>query len=142
MEQEPLLVLLQVEELKGIFFFKKKQQTQKKTPYLCLLFSYYVCYFLIYYVCYFLIYFFFFFLFSIIMAMKAYRDRGRAMGIKNPEIIASVSAHPAFDKVCLFVCLFLFVFFFVCFLFYSCFIYYVLFLVKKTGCWLFWNEIG
>ena len=32
------------------------------------------------------------------MAVKAYRDRGRSMGIKHPEIILSVSAHPAFEK--------------------------------------------
>jgi hypothetical protein len=32
------------------------------------------------------------------MAVKAYRDKGRSMGIKKPEIVVSISAHPAFDK--------------------------------------------
>lgn len=36
---------------------------------------------------------------SIIMAMKVYRDRGRAeRGITDPEIIVPRTAHPAFDK--------------------------------------------
>ncbi len=36
---------------------------------------------------------------SILMAMKVYRDRARAeKGIKNPNIVLPVTAHPAFDK--------------------------------------------
>ncbi len=36
---------------------------------------------------------------SILLAMKSYRDRGRALyGIKRPEMIAPVTAHAAFDK--------------------------------------------
>ncbi|XP_074597380.1 sphingosine-1-phosphate lyase-like [Brevipalpus obovatus] len=36
---------------------------------------------------------------SLILVVKAYRDYARNVkGIKNPEIIAPVSAHPAFDK--------------------------------------------
>merc|ERR1719378_574899 len=35
---------------------------------------------------------------SILLACKAYRDRGYARGIKRPEIIAATSAHAAFDK--------------------------------------------
>jgi sphinganine-1-phosphate aldolase len=35
---------------------------------------------------------------SILLAMKAYRDRARAHGIRLPEIVAPVSAHAAFDK--------------------------------------------
>eukprot|EP00163_Fabomonas_tropica_P000706 TRINITY_DN10485_c0_g1_i2.p1 TRINITY_DN10485_c0_g1~~TRINITY_DN10485_c0_g1_i2.p1 ORF type:complete len:617 (-),score=181.46 TRINITY_DN10485_c0_g1_i2:242-2092(-) len=35
---------------------------------------------------------------SILMAMKAYRDRGRTRGIVKPEIIVPVTAHAAFDK--------------------------------------------
>ncbi len=36
---------------------------------------------------------------SILLAMKAYRDRGRAeRGIRRPEIVAPVTAHTAFDK--------------------------------------------
>ena len=37
---------------------------------------------------------------SILMACKAYRDRGIINGIKNPEMILSYSAHAAFDKAC------------------------------------------
>uniref|UniRef100_A0A8C5PR50 Sphingosine-1-phosphate lyase 1 n=1 Tax=Leptobrachium leishanense TaxID=445787 RepID=A0A8C5PR50_9ANUR len=35
---------------------------------------------------------------SILMACKAYRDLAYEKGIKNPEIVAPVSAHAAFDK--------------------------------------------
>jgi sphinganine-1-phosphate aldolase len=36
---------------------------------------------------------------SILMACKAYRDYARAeRGIRHPEIIIPVTAHPAFDK--------------------------------------------
>ncbi len=35
---------------------------------------------------------------SILLAMKAYRDRGARRGIKRPEIVAPVTAHVAFDK--------------------------------------------
>ncbi len=36
---------------------------------------------------------------SILLAMKAYRDRARAeRGIPQPEVIVPVTAHPAFDK--------------------------------------------
>jgi sphinganine-1-phosphate aldolase len=35
---------------------------------------------------------------SIVLAMKAYRDRARAHGIRRPEIVAPASAHAAFDK--------------------------------------------
>lgn len=35
---------------------------------------------------------------SILMACKAYRDRGRARGIETPEIVAPASVHAAFDK--------------------------------------------
>ncbi len=36
---------------------------------------------------------------SILLAMKVYRDRARRLrGVKNPEIIAPVTAHAAFDK--------------------------------------------
>ena len=35
---------------------------------------------------------------SILMACKAYRDKARAAGITEPEIIAPVTAHAAFDK--------------------------------------------
>jgi sphinganine-1-phosphate aldolase len=35
---------------------------------------------------------------SILMAMLAYRNRGRARGIVEPEIIAADTAHAAFDK--------------------------------------------
>ncbi len=36
---------------------------------------------------------------SILMAMKVYRDRARAeKGIKNPNMVLPVTAHPAFDK--------------------------------------------
>lgn len=38
---------------------------------------------------------------SILLAMKAYRDRARAeKGIDEPEMILPVTAHPAFDKAC------------------------------------------
>lgn len=37
---------------------------------------------------------------SILMACKAYRDRGIMNGIKNPEMIISHSTHAAFDKAC------------------------------------------
>ncbi|MFO0599845.1 MAG: aminotransferase class V-fold PLP-dependent enzyme [Myxococcaceae bacterium] len=35
---------------------------------------------------------------SIMLAMKAYRDRGFARGIRHGNIVAPISAHPAFDK--------------------------------------------
>jgi sphinganine-1-phosphate aldolase len=35
---------------------------------------------------------------SILLAMKAYRDRAHARGLRRPEIVAPVSAHAAFDK--------------------------------------------
>ena len=35
---------------------------------------------------------------SILLAMKAYRDYYRDRGIKHPEMVAPVTAHPAFDK--------------------------------------------
>ncbi len=35
---------------------------------------------------------------SIVLAMKAYRDRARARGVRRPEILAPSTAHPAFDK--------------------------------------------
>jgi glutamate/tyrosine decarboxylase-like PLP-dependent enzyme len=35
---------------------------------------------------------------SIVLAMKAYRDRARAGGIDRPEIVAPSTAHPAFEK--------------------------------------------
>ncbi len=35
---------------------------------------------------------------SIMLAMKAYRDQGRARGIKHGNLVAPASAHPAFDK--------------------------------------------
>ena len=35
---------------------------------------------------------------SIVLAMKAYRDRARARGIGRPEIVAPSTAHPAFEK--------------------------------------------
>jgi hypothetical protein len=65
------------------------------------------------------------------MAVKAYRDKGRSMGIKKPEMIASVSAHPAFDKVnqyVLFVCFFILFLSFVLFVF---LLYFVVILLKN-----------
>ncbi|HYD39257.1 MAG TPA: aminotransferase class V-fold PLP-dependent enzyme [Anaeromyxobacter sp.] len=35
---------------------------------------------------------------SILLAMKAYRDRARARGLERPEIVAPTTAHVAFDK--------------------------------------------
>jgi len=35
---------------------------------------------------------------SILLAMKAYRDRARSRGVRRPEIVAPLSAHAAFDK--------------------------------------------
>lgn len=35
---------------------------------------------------------------SILLAMKAYRDRARARGLERPEIVAATTAHVAFDK--------------------------------------------
>jgi len=35
---------------------------------------------------------------SILLAMKAYRDRARARGDASPEIVAPSTAHPAFEK--------------------------------------------
>ncbi len=35
---------------------------------------------------------------AILLAMKAYRDRALSRGIKHPEIVAAVTAHPAFGK--------------------------------------------
>uniref|UniRef100_A0A7S3YKK9 sphinganine-1-phosphate aldolase n=1 Tax=Lotharella globosa TaxID=91324 RepID=A0A7S3YKK9_9EUKA len=35
---------------------------------------------------------------SILMAMKAYREKGYAKGIRRPEIVACVTVHAAFDK--------------------------------------------
>lgn len=37
---------------------------------------------------------------SILLAMKTYRDRARAKGIVNPNIIVPSTAHAAFDKAC------------------------------------------
>jgi sphinganine-1-phosphate aldolase len=37
---------------------------------------------------------------SIIIAMLAYREWGRARGITKPNIVTAVTAHPAFDKAC------------------------------------------
>ena len=37
---------------------------------------------------------------SIINAIYAYVHRGRKLGIKNPEVIVSITAHCAFDKAC------------------------------------------
>lgn len=37
---------------------------------------------------------------SILMAVKAYRERGRALhGVTRPNMVLSISAHPAFEKV-------------------------------------------
>lgn len=35
---------------------------------------------------------------SILLALLAYRNYGRSLGIANPEIVCPVTAHPAFDK--------------------------------------------
>lgn len=35
---------------------------------------------------------------SIVLAVKAYRDRARARGVGRPELVAPASAHAAFDK--------------------------------------------
>ena len=35
---------------------------------------------------------------SILLAMLAYRNDGRARGIENPEVVACQNVHPAFDK--------------------------------------------
>eukprot|EP00912_Choanoflagellata_sp_UC4_P000890 UC4_evm3s547 len=39
---------------------------------------------------------------SILMAVKAYRDRARKLTpwIKNPEVVFSITIHPAFEKAC------------------------------------------
>lgn len=37
---------------------------------------------------------------SILMAVKAYREQAREKGILEPELVAPVSAHCAFDKAC------------------------------------------
>ncbi len=37
---------------------------------------------------------------SILLAMKTYRDWGRAKGIRKPEMILPVTAHAAFEKAC------------------------------------------
>lgn len=37
---------------------------------------------------------------SILIAMLAYREWGRQKGITNPNIVAPVTAHAAFDKAC------------------------------------------
>eukprot|EP00658_Telonema_sp_P-2_P018393 TRINITY_DN17220_c0_g1_i2.p1 TRINITY_DN17220_c0_g1~~TRINITY_DN17220_c0_g1_i2.p1 ORF type:complete len:386 (-),score=97.86 TRINITY_DN17220_c0_g1_i2:145-1302(-) len=37
---------------------------------------------------------------SILIAMHAYREQGVARGISSPEVICSVTAHPALDKAC------------------------------------------
>ncbi len=38
---------------------------------------------------------------SILLAMKAYRDRARSRGLERPEIVAPTTAHVAFDKASL-----------------------------------------
>jgi sphinganine-1-phosphate aldolase len=37
---------------------------------------------------------------SILLAMLAYREWGRARGITKPNVVASITAHAAFDKAC------------------------------------------
>jgi sphinganine-1-phosphate aldolase len=37
---------------------------------------------------------------SILLAMLAYREWGRAKGITKPNIVANFTAHIAFDKAC------------------------------------------
>lgn len=37
---------------------------------------------------------------SILLAMLAYRQWGRERGITNPNVVASITAHAAFDKAC------------------------------------------
>jgi sphinganine-1-phosphate aldolase len=37
---------------------------------------------------------------SILLALKAYKERGAARGIEDPEAIIPISAHPAFAKAC------------------------------------------
>jgi hypothetical protein len=37
---------------------------------------------------------------SILLAVLAYREQGRARGIERPEILAAISAHPALTKAC------------------------------------------
>ena len=37
---------------------------------------------------------------SILLAVLAYREQGRAKGIEKPEILAGISAHPALTKAC------------------------------------------
>ena len=37
---------------------------------------------------------------SILLAMLAYRQWGRERGITQPNIVASITAHAAFDKAC------------------------------------------
>jgi sphinganine-1-phosphate aldolase len=37
---------------------------------------------------------------SILIGMLAYREWGKARGIKNPNIVATNTAHAAFDKSC------------------------------------------
>lgn len=37
---------------------------------------------------------------SILLAMLAYRQWGREKGITEPNVVASITAHAAFDKAC------------------------------------------
>jgi sphinganine-1-phosphate aldolase len=37
---------------------------------------------------------------SIMIAMLAYREWGKKKGITKPNVIATISAHAAFDKAC------------------------------------------
>lgn len=37
---------------------------------------------------------------SILLACLAYKERGKARGITNPNLVASQTAHAAFDKAC------------------------------------------
>ena len=39
---------------------------------------------------------------SIMLAMLAYRNRAKARGNDDPEMLVPVTAHAAFDKVCVF----------------------------------------
>lgn len=42
---------------------------------------------------------------SILMAMRAYRQRARARGISRPNIVVPVTIHAAFDKACDYFCI-------------------------------------
>jgi len=37
---------------------------------------------------------------SILLAIYSYKEDAKARGIDDPEIIASITAHPAIDKAC------------------------------------------